>query len=306
VATSFKGKKLLIKVSDLFLSFLLLLPLGLAGEVNPHTIRISGSRTMLALTRRLTEWYGQRNPGVAFQVDGSSAAQGFSSLIEGNGAISQSSRKVLDGEVLALRTRRKLEFVEIPVATEFAVIAVNSSNPIRALSIYDLRMILSGQVKNWKQVGGKDAPIVLFGRDESSEVHNMIDVQILGDAPLSPSITALPTNSAVLAAVAGDPRTLAFCDVDLHPPPGVRLIGIKPSESAETIEPTGDNIRAHRYTLSRTLYFYFAGSPTPELLKFAEWVVSSEGQLVVEAVGLYPLGPADREKARLKLRGPVN
>lgn len=296
---------MLIKVSAFFLSLVLLLPFGFASEVSPHTIRISGSRTMLALTHRLTEWYGQRNPSVSFHVDGGNAAQGFSSLIEGGGAIAQSSRKVLEGEVLALRTRRKMEFVEIPVATEFAVIAVNSENPVRALSIYDLRAIFSGRVKNWKQVGGKDAPIAIFGLDDSSEVHNMMDEEVLGDAPFSSSLTALSSNSAVLSAVAADSRAIAFCRVELRPQPGVRLIGVKPSESAEAIEPTGDNIRAHRYTLSRTLYFYFAGAPAPELLKFAEWVVSSEGQLVVEAVGLYPLGAADREKARLKLRGPT-
>lgn len=296
---------MLIKVSALFLSFVLLLPFALASEVSPHTIRISGSHTMLALTHRLAEWYSQRNPGVSFRVDGGNAAQGFSSLIEGNGTIAQSSRKVLEGEVLALRTRRKMEFVEIPVATEFAVIAVNSENPVRTLSTYDLRAIFSGRVKNWKQVGGKDAPIAMFGLDDSSEVRSMMDEEVLGDAPFSSSLTALSSNSAVLSAVAADSRAIAFCRVELRPQPGVRLIGVKPSETAEAIEPTGDNIRAHRYTLSRTLYFYLAGAPAPELLKFGEWVVSSEGQLVVEAVGLYPLGAADREKARVKLRGPA-
>src|SRR5215472_5745699 len=262
-------------------ALLLLLSLGFPSEAKSPAIRISGSRTMSALTHRFTEWYEARNPGVSFSVDGNNPAQGFSSLIEAKTEITQSSRKVLGGEILALRSRRKLEFLEIPVATEFAVIAVNSANLIRALSVYDLRSILSGRVKNWKQVGGSDAPIVIFGRDESSEVRNLIDEEFMGDA-----------------------RAIAFCDVDLHPPRGVRLIGIKASASSEAIEPTGDNIRAHRYTLSRTLYYYFAGPPSPKLLKFADWVLSPEGQLVVEAVGLYPLGSADREEARLKLRKP--
>jgi len=285
-------------------ALLLLLSLGFPSEAKSPAIRISGSRTMSALTHRFTEWYEARNPGVSFSVDGNNPAQGFSSLIEAKTEITQSSRKVLGGEILALRSRRKLEFLEIPVATEFAVIAVNSANLIRALSVYDLRSILSGRVKNWKQVGGSDAPIVIFGRDESSEVRNLIDEEFMGDAAFSPSITALSTNSEVLSAVAGDARAIAFCDVDLHPPRGVRLIGIKASASSEAIEPTGDNIRAHRYTLSRTLYYYFAGPPSPKLLKFADWVLSPEGQLVVEAVGLYPLGSADREEARLKLRKP--
>lgn len=274
---------------------------GKSGDGKPSAIRISGSATMLNLTQRLTQWYAGRHREIAFKVEGGSPSQGFVALIESKGEIAQSTRKALDGEVGALRTRRKLEFVEIPVATEFAVIAVNTANPIRALTTFELRAVLSGQIKNWKQVGGYDAPIHLLGRDETSEVRNLIDEEFMGDANFSGAIKILPTNTAVMAAVANDPSALAFCDVDLHPPRAVRLIGIKASVSSEAIEPTGENIREHKYMLSRTLYFYFAGAPSPELTKFAAWVVSSEGQLVVEAVGLYPLGSVDREEARQRL-----
>ncbi len=264
-------------------------------------IRISGSQTMLILTRRLTEWYQGRNAGITFEVEGSSPAQGFSSLVEGHVEIVQSTRKALDGEVSALRSRRRLEFTEIPVATEFAVIAVNAVNPVKTISLFDLRMILSGQIKNWKQVGGKDLPIKIYGRDENSGVRSMIDEDFMGDASFTSAIKAFPTNSAVLAAVAGDPAAIAFCDVDLHAQKDVRLVGIKASASSEAVEPTGESIRSHKYTLSRTLHFYFAGPPTPQLTRFAAWVLSPEGQLVVEAVGLYPLGQTDREEARLHL-----
>jgi len=99
------------------LSLALLVTFGFSSAGSAPAIRISGSRTMLTLTRRLTEWYAARNPGVSFQVDGSNPAQGFSSLIEATSEITQSSRKALGGEILALRSRRKLEFAEIPVAT---------------------------------------------------------------------------------------------------------------------------------------------------------------------------------------------
>jgi len=299
--------KVLVKV---FLLLVLLCPVltgsclaepAANGQAKTGAIRIDGSQTMLALTRRLTEWYAGRNKGVNFQVEGSNATQGFTALIDSKAEIAQSTRKALDGEVNTLHARRKLEFVEVPVATEFAVVAVNAANPVHAISTYDLRMVLSGQIKNWKQIGGSDAPIHLLGRDQNSEVRNLIDEEFMGDATFSGSIKELPTNTAVMTAVAGDVNALAFCDVDLHPQRGVRLVGIKASSSSEAVEPTGENIRAHKYTLARTLYFYFAGTPSQEVTKFAEWVVSSEGQLVVEAVGLYPLGSSDRESARVRL-----
>ena len=67
------------------------------GEVRTPAIRISGSHTMLNLTRRLTEWYQGRNRGAAFQLEGSSPTQGFTALIESKAEIAQSTRKALDG-----------------------------------------------------------------------------------------------------------------------------------------------------------------------------------------------------------------
>jgi ABC-type phosphate transport system, periplasmic component len=116
--------------------------------VKASPIRISGAQTMLGLTRRLTEWSAGRNKRVDFRLEGGHPTQGFTALIESKAEIAQSARKALDGEIGALRARRKLEFVEIPVATEFAVIAVNAANPVHAISLYDLRMVLSGQIKN--------------------------------------------------------------------------------------------------------------------------------------------------------------
>jgi phosphate transport system substrate-binding protein len=298
--------KLFAKAVLIILLFTMAAANGVLAEPNrplpgATPIRISGSQSMLSLTERLTQWYQGRNAGIAFEVQGGNPAQGFSELVESRAQIVQSTRKALDGEVAALRSRRRLEFVEVPVATEFAVIAVNTANPVKVISLFDLRMILSGQIKNWKQVGGKDLPIRIYGRDENSGVRSMIDEDFMGDASFISSIKSLPTNTAVLAAVASDPAAIAFCDVDLHAQKEVRLVGIKASASSEAVEPTGENIRTHRYTLSRTLYFYFAGQPTPELTRFAAWVLSPEGQLVVEAVGLYPLGQADREEARQHL-----
>src|SRR5262249_198730 len=156
-----------------------------SAETRRTTIRIEGSQTMLSLTERLTDWYGGRHQGMVFHVEGTTPTQGFTALISDQVEIAQSTRKALDGEVRALLSRRKLEFVEIPVATEFAVFAVNETNPVHFISIYDLRQILSGRIKNWKQIGGKDAPIRLMGRDQNSEIRNLIDEELMGDASFS-------------------------------------------------------------------------------------------------------------------------
>lgn len=290
------------KLHALLFLFLVFVSSSAIITAKTEPIRIVGTATMTTLSQRLTEWYAKKYPSTSFHIESVAPTQGFGALIEGKGEITQSARKVLDGEVLALRSRRKLEFVEVPIATEYAAIVVHSSNRVHAISIYDLRQILSGSMRNWKDVGGNDSPIRLYGLDSNSEVRNLLDEQVLGEASFTSSIGSLASNAAVLSTVASDPLALGFCNVDLHTQLPIRYLGIKPSVAAEAIEPTGDNIRAHRYKLSRILYYYFAGRPSTELSAFTEWVLSSEGQLVVEAVGFYPLGQADREQARRILR----
>ena len=84
----------------------------------------------------------------------------------------------------------------------------------------------------------------------------------------------------------------------MRPDAHVRFLGIRASASDTAIAPTGDAIRAKKYMLVRPLYFYFAGKPSVEMMRFAEWVLSPEGQLVVEAVGFFPLSSTEREVGR--------
>jgi ABC-type phosphate transport system substrate-binding protein len=91
--------------------------------------------------------------------------------------------------------------------------------------------------------------------------------------------------------------------VDPRLNPHVRFVAIKASASGEGVLPTTDAIHSKRYKLVRPLYFYFAGAPSGDLLKFAQWVLSPDGQLVVEAAGYYPLSAAKRDEGKQILAG---
>jgi phosphate transport system substrate-binding protein len=265
---------------------------------------IEGSETMQALGQRLTAWYTRKNPAIQFDIALTAVAASFAALAEGKVEIVQSSRRMLHSEEGALRSAQGKTYVELQVATEIAGIVVNQGNPVEDLSLFQLRQLLSGTVKNWKQFGGLDAPIRIYGRDSTCGVRGFIEEEFMGDEGISSSAKTFPTNSTMLAAVGHDVDAVGFGSVERSPDAHVRFLAIKPSASAEAIAPTGDSIRANRYKLVRPLYFYFAGPPKGELLRFAEWVLSPEGQLVVESVGYYPLGPAEREAGHRLLTEP--
>ncbi|HME11787.1 MAG TPA: substrate-binding domain-containing protein [Candidatus Acidoferrum sp.] len=274
-----------------------------AAQGTSAVIHISGDPSMGPCTQRLTEWYRQNHPNVSFAVSGTRVNEAVQSMVEGKTEIVQSSREVLGGEITALRERRNKQFVQIPIATEVVGILVHPSNPVRELSIFDLRQILSGAIKNWKQVGGKDAPIKVYGRDATSDIGDFIETEYMGDASISSSVKTLPKNGALYAAVSADPEAIGYASVNLGLSAKVRFIAIKASASAAAIAPTTDTITSHKYPLIRQLYYIFAGEPSGELQHFAEWVLSQQGQLVVEANEMWPLGSADRDHGKTQLAG---
>ena len=274
---------------------------GSWGQTKSVVIHIGGEPSMVPLTQRLAEWYHHKNENISFEISGVAPGRAIQSIVEGKVDIVQSDRQALEGEATSLRERSGKKFVQIPVASEVAGILVHPSNPVSELSIFDLRQILSGAVKNWKQVGGKDAPIKIYGRDNSSDVRDFIESEYMGDASISSSAKTFPKNSDVYAAVAGDPDAIGFGTVNLSLNPKVRFLGIKTSTSAPAIAPSTESITSHRYPLVRPLYYIFAGTPSGELQKFAEWVFSQQGQLVVEASELWPLNSTDRDRGKTQV-----
>jgi phosphate transport system substrate-binding protein len=281
--------------------------LGLFLTIRPATgevvIRVAGSETMKEFGQRLADWYAKKTSGLQFVVLGVPAANSFAAMAAGKAEVVQSSRRVLRSEIEALHSGQGKSYVELQVATEIAGITLNADNPVRELSLYELRQILSGEAKNWKQVGGNDAAIKIYGRDDSSGVRAFLEDEFMGDTGISSSAKTFPSNAAVLAAVSHDVNGVGFGNVDPRMDAHVKFVAIKPSASGEAFSPTGDAIRAKHYKLVRPLFFYFAGPPKGEILRFAEWVLSPEGQLVVEAQGYYPLSSSEREAGRQALSG---
>jgi phosphate transport system substrate-binding protein len=158
-------------------------------------------------------------------------------------------------------------------------------------------------VKNWKQLRGNDAPITIYGRDDTSGVQEFLEDEFMADQSISSSARTFPTNARMWETLSADPNGIGFGTGELGTQPGVRFLSIRPSDSGEAIEPSGDAIRAKRYKLTRPLYFYFAGTPTGDVARFAEWVLTPEGQLVVESEGYYPLASAEREEGMRLLAG---
>lgn len=253
-------------------------------------ITIKGSDTMVILGQRFAEEYMKRNRGVAIQVNGGGSGTGIAALINGTVDLAQSSRPMKESETNDVRTKRKVEVHETAVALDALAVFVSEQNRVKELTLDQLAAIYTGKTTNWKDVGGSDARIVLYGRENSSGTYEYFKEHVLSGADFAPRTQTLAGTAAVINVVSRDRNGIGYGGIAYAQ--GVRAIAVRKDAASPAVEPKEENVRNGTYPVSRNLYFYSVASASPELQKYIQWCVSPEGQAVVKDVGYFPLSDA--------------
>jgi phosphate transport system substrate-binding protein len=268
--------------------------IGTAGSIpisaQGRSITIKGSDTMVILGQRWAETYMKKNPGSNIQVTGGGSGVGIAALINGTTDIAEASRPMKDAEKTQLQQKRGVATFELPVALDGLAIYVHEKNPLQELTLEQLKKIYTGVVKNWKEVGGNDERIILYGRENSSGTYAYFKEHVLENADYYPTTQTLPGTAAVINAVAKDIRGIGYGGIAYLK--GVKALKVKKNATTTGVEPTLENVQKNIYPISRFLYWYLAGQPKDQIKKLTDWVLSPEGQAVINDVGYYPL-PAD-------------
>ena len=137
------------------------------NETETQIVEISGSDTELPIVRKLAETYCQTNTLVTIRVNGGGTSVGFGDILNEKSQIANASRSITDKEQ-AEAEAKKINLMPIMFAVDAVVIITNSKLGIDSLSLEQVGQILSGKIKNWKEVGGPDKPISVYGRDSTS------------------------------------------------------------------------------------------------------------------------------------------
>jgi phosphate transport system substrate-binding protein len=254
-----------------------------------RNITIKGSDTMVILGQRWAEVYMQKNPGSNIQVTGGGSGVGLAALINGTTDIAEASRPMKDAEKKQLQEKRGFIAFELPVALDGLAVYVNEQNPVKELTLEQLKKIYTGVVKNWKDVGGNDERILLYGRENSSGTYTYFKEHVLENADYYPTTQTLPGTAAVINAVSKDLRGIGYGGIAYLK--GVKAIKVKKDNATQGVEPTLENVQKNIYPISRFLYWYMAGEPKNQIKKLTDWIISPDGQAVVKDVGYYPLAP---------------
>jgi phosphate transport system substrate-binding protein len=254
----------------------------LAGEV----ITVKGSDTMVILAQRWAEAYMGAHPEVSIQVTGGGSGTGISALINGTTDICNASRPMKSAERQKLKQRYNTLGIEVKSARDGLSVYVAENNPVKELTLDQVNKIYTGKITNWKDVGGSDSKIVLYGRENNSGTYVYFRDFVLKGKDFAASMQSLPGTAGVVNAVAKDANGIGFGGAAYAK--GVRFVKIKANENSPGYEPTTESIKSGNYPITRYLYMYLRSKPTGALKDFIDWSLSPAGQEIVTKVGYFP------------------
>src|SRR3990172_907145 len=186
-------------------AILLFVPALLSGCGAPpqerRTITVKGSDTMVLLGQRWAEAYMAAHPDATIQVTGGGSGTGISALINGTTDICNASRPMKAAEREKLKLRYSSLGVEIKSAKDGLAVYVHESNLVQELSLAQIKDIYTAKITNWKDLGGPDAKIVLYSRENNSGTYVYFRDFVLKGNDFAASAQNLPGTAAVVNAV---------------------------------------------------------------------------------------------------------
>lgn len=266
-----------------------------ASSAFAGNITVKGSDTLVVLAQKWAETYMGKNAATKIQVTGGGTGTGFAALQNNTTDLCNASRKIKAKEIEACVKAFGKRPTEYKVALDGLSVYVHESNKIQALSLEELEGIFTGQIKNWKELGGEDAPIVVYSRENSSGTYEFFKEHVLKGKDFVASAQTMPGTAAVLQGIAKDKNAIGYGGAAYGA--GAKHIKVSATKGGEAIEPNEENVVSGKYPIWRHLFIYVNPAlDKGEIGSYLKWIRSDEGQKVVKDVGYYPLPANLRSK----------
>ncbi|MBS7619211.1 PstS family phosphate ABC transporter substrate-binding protein [Candidatus Bathyarchaeota archaeon] len=254
----------------------------------PQTVQIQqkGSDTLLILAQRWAEEYMKTHRNVEIVVSGGGSGTGISALINKQIDIADASREIKKSEIDQAKVNG-VNPVEWKVAIDGISIIINKNNPIREITLDELRRIYNGTITKWSQIGGKDAPVIAYGRQSTSGTYVYFEEEVLKNDKYRSDMNQLAGNAEIVQAVINDPNGIGYVGVGYAEgrKNELSILSVKKNADSTPYQPTISNILSKNYPISRFLYVYTNGVPEGAVKDYIKFMLSSEGQNIVEQVG---------------------
>lgn len=269
-----------MKTPRLLLLLALLAALPAAGAQT--LITLEGSNTFgKDLGPALAASFESKNPGVSIQIQTPGSGAGLDALIDGRTLVAPTSRAANEDELRRARAAG-IKLRPNSIGSYGVAVIVNSANPIRSLRASEVRGIFTGEIKNWKSLGGPDAPIQVLIHDDSTGSALGFRELAMRERPYAKSATALPSDEAILDAVATNPHAIGYSGI------GLKKTNTRPV-LIDGIPANRDAILEGLYPYARTLFLYTnPKTETREVKTLIRFIQSRDGQRILANLGFVP------------------
>lgn len=262
--------------------------LALAASAQAGNITVKGSDTLVVLAQKWAEAYMGKNADTKIQVTGGGSGTGFAALQNKTTDLANASRKIKAAEITTCIKAFGKRPTEYKVCLDGLSVYVSADNPVKELTVAQIADIFNGKTKNWKEVGGADAPITVYSRENSSGTYEFFKENVLLGKDFASSAQTMPGTAAVLQAVAKDKNGIGYGGAAYGA--GAKHLAVKKDDASPAIEPTEENVVKGTYPIWRYLYVYVNPAlDKGDIAKYLTWIRGDEGQKVVKDVGYFPL-----------------
>jgi len=246
-----------------------------AGEVT-----INGSTTVQPVAALIQSWFMANDPGVFVTIEATGSGDGIASLINGECDIAMHSRPMKASE-FGRAVENGVFPVIYTVAKDKIAVAVNASNGVSDLSMDELYGIWMGEITNWSEVGGADAPILVGSRDTSSGTFGVWAELVLENQDYTAiNVTVVASNAVMQETIASEPNAIGY-------------VGLAYTEGLKTITVDGFAATSANYPISRLLFISTNGVPSGDVATVVEAFMGLPGQCAVQQAKYIPVWSCD-------------
>ncbi len=250
-------------------------------QKDSKVLSVQGSTTVLPITQKAAEDYMKINKDIEISIKGGGSGVGVAGIIDGSCDIGNSSRSIKTKEIMTAK-QKGVNPVGNVVARDGMAVVVNPSNPMKEITVSQMKDIYTGKITKWSQLGGSDEPIVVVSRDTSSGTYEVFAELVLKGAKLRTDSIMTVSNREVAETVKNTKGAIGY----------VGLAFLSPELKVVTVEgvnPSNETVNNGSYKLARALFMYTNGEPQGKAKDFIDFILSPAGQKIVLDVGYVPV-----------------
>ncbi len=249
--------------------------------------KIKGSDTVLPLSQKEAESYMKLNTSAKITVTGGGSGVGLAALLDGTTDIAMSSRSMKMGEKMKLQDAGK-SFKEVTIAYDALAVIINPSNKSDKLTREQLEGIFTGQITNWKEVGGDDMKIVVYSRETSSGTYEFFKEHVLKNKNYASSVLNMPATGAIVQSVSQTKGAIGYIGL-AYLDKAVKDVKVSYDKGKTFVGASMESAKNKTYPVVRPLFYYYLTTVEKNVKPFIDFILSPQGQKIVEEVGYVPL-----------------